>query len=77
MSKHPNRKPLTKRHLLRSIKGIIDWSQMASMRQDDMERVFEDYIEFKKEMKGFKKYLSVKYKQPKRKRSRKSTTPSE
>jgi hypothetical protein len=42
-----------------------------------MERIFEDYIEFKKDMTGFKKFIDVKYKQQERKRSRKSTTPSE
>ena len=77
MSKHPNRTPITKHHLMRSIKALINWSQASSVRQDDMERIFEDYIEFKKDMTGFKKFIDVKYKQPKRKRSRKSTTPSE
>ena len=77
MSKHPNRKPLTKRHLLRSIKGLVDWSQMSSFRHDDLERVFEDYIEYKNDMEGFKKFIDGKYKQPKRKRSRKSTASSE
>ena len=62
---------------MRSIKGLVNWSQVSSLRQDDMERVFEDYIEYKKDMKGFKKFIDGKYKQPKRKRSRKSTTPSE
>jgi hypothetical protein len=77
MSKHPNRSPITKHHLIRSIKGLVNWSQVSSLRQDDLERVFEDYIEYKKDMKGFKKFIDGKYKQPKRKRSRKSTTPSE
>tara|TARA_R100000808_G_scaffold24977_1_gene60085 strand:- start:1888 stop:2028 length:141 start_codon:yes stop_codon:yes gene_type:complete len=44
---------------------------------EDIERVLSDYIEFEKNEDKFKKFVDGKYKQEERKRSGKSTTPSE
>ena len=62
MSKHPNRKPLTRRHLARAVKGLINFSQVSSRRHDDIEKIFEEYLEYKEDLEGFKEYLNGKYK---------------
>mgnify|MGYP003131520870 CR=1 FL=1 len=71
------RNTLTKHDLRRAIDNIYYQTQVLTMRMEDIERVLSDYIEFEKNEDKFKKFVDGKYKQEERKRSGKSTTPSE
>ncbi len=72
-----NKRSVSKHDMRRALEGLLQHAQIVGMRLDDIEKVIQDYIEFQKNLKPFKKFIDGKYKQKKRKRSRKSTTPSE
>lgn len=71
-----NKRSVSKHDMRRALEGLLQHAQIVGMRLDDIERVLQDYIEFQKEMVSFKEFIDGKYKQKKRKRSGKSTTPS-
>ena len=72
-----NKRVISKHDMRRALEGLLQHSQIVGMRLDDIERVLQDYIEFQEEMENFKEFIDGKYKQEERKRSGKSTTPSE
>jgi len=70
------RRTVSKHDMRRALEGLLQHAQIVGMRLDDIEKVIQDYIEFQKNLEKFKKFVDGKYKQKKRKRSGKSTTPS-
>lgn len=63
MSKHPNRKPISRRDIVRAVNIQSQHGSLVSMRLDDMEKIIGEYIEYKGDEEEFKKYLDGKYKQ--------------
>jgi|TARA_R100001530_G_C4255221_1_gene138959 hypothetical protein len=62
MSKHPNRKPVSRREVVRVVESLVNHAQMLSQRIDDIELVFSNYLEYMKQDKKFGKFLDGKYK---------------
>jgi len=62
MSKHPNRKPVSRREVVRVVESLVNHAQMLSQRIDDIELVFSNYLEYRKQDKKFGKFLDGKYK---------------
>ena len=56
------RKGVTKGDVVKAIQGLINHTQMLSVRLDDMDRVLGDYITYKGDMKQFGDFLDSKYK---------------
>ena len=53
MSKHPNRKPVSRREVVRVVESLVNHAQMLSQRIDDIELVFSNYLEYRKQDKKF------------------------
>tara|TARA_R100001480_G_scaffold60305_2_gene72865 strand:+ start:1212 stop:1448 length:237 start_codon:yes stop_codon:yes gene_type:complete len=62
MSKHPNRRPISKNDMVRAIEGLAHHAQIISQRIDDVERILSNYLEYRKQEKKFGKFLDGKYK---------------
>ena len=62
MSKHPNRRPISKNDMVRAIEGLVHHVQISSLRMEDIEKVLSDFIEFMDNEKKFGEYLDGKYK---------------
>ena len=58
------RKGITKGDIVKAIQGLMQHTQMMSVRLDDMDRVLGDYITYTGDMKKFGDFLDKKYKQP-------------
>tara|TARA_R100000789_G_scaffold53053_1_gene52181 strand:+ start:22 stop:258 length:237 start_codon:yes stop_codon:yes gene_type:complete len=62
MSKHPNRKPVSRREVVRVVESLVNHAQMLSQRIDDIEGILSNYLEYRKQEKKFGKFLDGKYK---------------
>ena len=58
------RKGITKGDIVKAIQGLVNHTQMLSVRIDDMDRVLGDYITYMGDIKKFGDYLDNKYKPP-------------
>ena len=74
--KSPQARSLTKRDIVRAIKGLINHTQLLSSRIDDLDRIVGDYIDYNKDMDKFGEHLDGKYQQPEDKPSRKGSKSS-
>lgn len=57
------KRKVTNHDMRRALESVINHAQLISLRQDDLDRIIHEYIEFKKDVEKFTKFLDGKYKQ--------------